>query len=102
MCLIEGSEHIKFYSEVIQSIIMKYFHVIATHTRTEPIKFERSKFIDDVTKNRQNLNKRHSFVQVWRGFGVKITTATCILTKNILLSGICHLICLHESSIKQS
>ena len=55
MCLIEGSEHI--YSEVIQSIIMKYFHVIATQTRTEPIKFERSKFIDDVTKNLQNLKK---------------------------------------------
>ena len=56
MCLIEGSEHI--ISEVI---FMKCFPVIARHTRIQPIKFERSKFIDDVTKNRQNLKKRHSF-----------------------------------------
>ena len=65
MCLIEGSEHI--FSEVIQSIFMKYFLVIARHTRTEPIKFERSKFIDDVTKNRQNL-KKTPFIYMERTF----------------------------------
>ena len=49
------------FSEVLSSIIMIFFHMIPTLTRTEPIKFERSSSIDDVTKNRQSLKKRHSF-----------------------------------------